>query len=288
MKILHAPIFLLLGINSIAQTPQIQSLKSANTDIERAESNEELRVEMRSSIDGLIDFDELDEFTSTWPFGVAKAGEGEETVVVITWNYETSTRVQVYSGFVIFKNEGELIWIELVHDSRESLTDESRSYRSDDWTGCIYYDMVVTHNNTTPVYTILGWDGADGKVTRKVIETFIISNGTLRIGVPFIEVEKGLKKRHVLEYADILQVTLGFDSNRERIVFDHLAPNDPTLKGQTEFYGPTLEYDAYLWEDGVWKAHFDVELKNETENGRKKPYIDPKPDSPINISIKRK
>lgn len=277
MKIFHATIFLLFTFHSLAQTPQIQSLKSAKTDIERAESNEELRIEMRSLIEGFTNFEETEDFMDAWPFGLAQAGEGEETVVVITWNYETSTRVQVYSGFVIFKNEGEMVWTELIQDSRESINDETRSYRSDDWTGCIYYDMVVTHAMDSPVYTLLGWDGADGKVTRKVIETLIVSNGTVRIGVPFIENEKGLKKRHVLEYADILQVTLGFDENGGRIVFDHLAPNDPTLKDQTQFYGPTLQYDAYVWEDGVWRAHFGVELKNEHEKGRKKQYIDPNP-----------
>jgi len=284
MKIFHSTIFLLLTLTSIAQITQIQSLRSAQTDIERVEANEELRIEMRSIIDGFIHQDEVTQFTATWPFGKATAGEGGETFVVITWNYETLAREQVYSGFVIFKDEGELVWTELIQDHSESINDESRSYRSDDWTGCIYYDMVITHDEYTPVYTLLGWDGADGKVTRKVIETLIVSNGILRIGVPFLESESGLKKRHVLEFSDILQVTLAFDNNGQRIVFDHLEPRDPSLEGQTEFYGPTLAYDAYIWEGNLWKAHYLVELKNENEGGEVKPYNDPRPklDNPNN------
>ena len=129
------------------------------------------------------------------------------------------------------------------------------------------------------MYTLLGWDGADGLVTRKVIETMSVNNGRVRIGLPYIERDNGLKKRHVLEYGDIIQVTLKYEEDSERIILDRLAPNDPSLKGQTAFYGPTLEYDQYEWKDSKWVMESFVDVKNEGKRKDRKPYNDPRPKS---------
>jgi len=103
------------------------------------------------------------------------------------------------------------------------------------------------------------------------------NNGRIRIGLPYIENDEGLKKRHVLEYGDILQVTLKYEEENDRIILDRLAPNDPTLQGQNAFYGPTLEYDAYHWDEGKWQITSFVEVKNEGKRRNRKPYNDPRP-----------
>ena len=116
---------------------------------------------------------------------------------------------------------------------------------------------------------------ADGIVTRKVMETMSINNGRVRIGLPYIEKENGLKKRHVLEYSDILQVTLKYEESEDRIILDRLAPNEPSLQGQTAFYGPTLDYDSYTWQNDKWVSSEFVEVKNNGNKKDKRPYNDP-------------
>lgn len=279
MKNLFASFAIILSFTSVAQTQLTEALTLASTDTERFAANRELREDLRGVISSFDSRESLNNWLETWPFGVASTSETSDWATIISWNSESSDRVQTYSAFVIFEDEKSpngMSWIELVHDSREDITDEGRSYRIDDWTGAIYYDIVLKHDGRTPVYTLLGWDGANGLVTRKVIETMTINNGRVRIGVPYIQKPEGTKKRHVLEYSDILQVTLKYEEKQDRIVFDRLAPNDPTLEGQTAFYGPTFEYDSYVWDGKRWEFKSDVKVKNSKDIQKFRPYNDPK------------
>lgn len=270
---------IVISISSVAQTQLTDALITATSDSERFAANRELREDVRRTLTSLESRDALDIWLVTWPFGKATTGEGNDWATVISWNSESSDRIQSYSAFVIFEDKTSsngMSWTELIHDTREDITDEGRSYRVDDWTGAIYYDIILKYDGRTPIYTLLGWDGADGLVTRKVIETFTINAGRVRIGVPYIKKPEGLKKRHVFEFADILQVTLNYEEKQDRIVFDHLAPSDPTLEGKTAFYGPTLEYDAYTWNGRRWEFQSNVKVKNEKDAQRHRPYNDPK------------
>ena len=47
-----------------------------------------------------------------------------------------------------------------------------------------------------------------------------------------------------------------------RIVYDHLAPENPSLQGQYAFYGPTLSYDGIEWRKGRWQFVSDVSVRN--------------------------
>jgi hypothetical protein len=222
---------------------------------------------------------------SNWPAGNITAGSGIEKVVILSWNSERFDRTQDYGCFVIFGFEkvggiSTFKWTELTHNRKEDPTNVERSYRADDWPGAIYYKLILTHVKKSPVYTLLGWEGADGQVTRKIIETMIITNDRIRLGVPYLKTEEGLKKRHVLEYGDALQATLNYEADQGRIVLDRLAPSDPSLLGATAFYGPTMEYDAFVWEGEKWVFTKDVNVSNKNEsNKRNKIYNDPRPNT---------
>lgn len=280
MRILLAVITVFTANQILAQNEAYDALRLASNDQERIIASQDLAQHMRSELVECTDKECIMQIVEEWPFGIAEAQSNKDWAVVLTWNTESVARVQSYGGFVIFndnKSDVGLSWVELEHSAKEDVNDEGRSYRASSWTGALYYYMVLKYDGKTPIYTLLGWDGADGIVTRKVIETMSINNGRLRIGVPYLENEQGLKKRHVLEYGDIIQVTLKYDDEGERIILDRLAPNDPTLKGQTAFYGPTLEYDAYHWENNKWTLTSFVEVKNEVRRRDKRLYNDPRP-----------
>ena len=280
MRILLAVITVFTANQILAQNDAIDALRLASNDQERIIASQDLASHIRSELDLCTDKEGVMKIVEAWPFGVAEAGSNKDWAIVLTWNTESVARVQSYGGFVIFndnKSDVGLSWVELEHNAKEDVNDDGRSYSPNSWTGALYYSMMLNYDGKTPVYTLLGWDGADGIVTRKVIETMSINNGRLRIGVPYIENDQGLKKRHVLEYGDILQVTLKYDEEGERIILDRLAPNDPTLKGQTAFYGPTLEYDAYHWENNKWTLTSFVEVKNEGGRRDRRLYNDPRP-----------
>jgi len=198
-------------------------------------------------------------------------------VTVISWNSERQDRTQDYGAFVIYGVDASepfqnFKWTELIHDRNEDPKDESRSYRVDDWPGAIYYDLILTHDGKTPIYTLLGWEGGNAQITRKIMETMIISNDLIRIGVPYLNRPEGIRKRHVLEYSDELQATLKYEPDNNRIVLDRLAPSDPSLAGATAFYGPTMDYDAYVWKGGKWEFSSNISVRNSKDKERNRPY----------------
>ena len=280
MRILLSIITLFASSFSYAQTPEYDALGLATNDQARIIARSELATHMRAQLDSCTTKEELVMMMTDWPFGAASAGSNKDWAIVLSWNSENSSREQSYGGFVIFnddKSDAGWSWVELEHSVKEDINDDGRSYRTNSWTGALYYSMVLKYDGKTPVYTLLGWDGADGIVTRKVIETMSINNGMVRVGVPYIEKNEGLKKRFILEYGDILQVTLKYDEETDQIIFDRLAPNDPSLIGQTAFYGPTLDYNAFVWQEDKWVLETFVEVKNEGSRKDRKPYNDPRP-----------
>ena len=267
------------------QIEQFSSLSTAQNDTDRATAHQALNDFVVQSLNDALTTDDLEPLISNWPAGNITAGSGIEKVVILSWNSERFDRTQDYGCFVIFGFEkvGDIStfkWTELTHNRKEDPTNVERSYRADDWPGAIYYKLILNHVKKSPVYTLLGWEGADGQVTRKIIETMIITNDRIRLGVPYLKTEEGLKKRHVLEYGDALQATLNYEADQGRIVLDRLAPSDPSLLGATAFYGPTMEYDAFVWEREKWVFTKDVNVSNKNEsNKRNKIYNDPRPNT---------
>ena len=68
-------------------------------------------------------------------------------------------------------------------------------------------------------------------------------------------------KRFIIEYKADASVSMNYDKQKKRIVFNHLVPMQPDLEGLYEFYIPVLEFDAFQWKRRKWEFVEDVELK---------------------------
>jgi hypothetical protein len=89
-------------------------------------------------------------------------------------------------------------------------------------------------------------------------------DGKAYFGMPVFEgdSERPNAKRIIFEYTRQASMLLNFDQNTASIVFDHLAPPAPGLKGRYDMYGPDMSYDAYKLVNGRWKFQEDLPLKN--------------------------
>ena len=60
-----------------------------------------------------------------------------------------------------------------------------------------------------------------------------------------------------------------FEKKYKRIIFDHLSPQSPNLKGLYSFYVPDFSYDSYQWKRNSWNLYTDVIVVNKKDKKRK-------------------
>jgi hypothetical protein len=198
--------------------------------------------------------------------GFASAGDGKERLAVVSWNVELNNQTNAYGAVVVFsgkKNEQAVQALRFKRSTtlRPTLDEKSR-YTAKEWPGAVYYEVLLQHQGSRPVYTLLGWDGADNIRTRKVVETLSISGSKLKFGVPIISAGRGSTKRYILEYSDQVSAILQWREDLDMIVMDHLSPPSPDLEGQTAFYGPDMSYDGFVWKKNHWVLEEDVDVRD--------------------------
>lgn len=276
-------VLLTLGVMppASAQSPEWARVVAAQENLTQA-STEEDRLALHGQLQGLwaealSTGHAFDVAWGEWNNAVVDLGKDEARMIVFTWNVELDDRTQRYGGWVATASPQSALgytFTMLNHDRDADPADAGRMHRHDRWHGGLYYSGILTYDRNTPVYTLLAWDGADALTTRKWVETVETRHGRVRFGAPRFDTPNGLVKRVVLTYADAVQATLRVEEGLERIVFDHLAPEDPSFRGQYAFYGPTLNYDGLTWRKGRWYFSFDVAVKN-GEDSSPREYRDP-------------
>ena len=188
--------------------------------------------------------------------GFASAGSGKERLAVVSWNVELSNQTNAYGAVVVFRGKKNEQTVQALRFKRSTTLrptlDEKSRYTAKEWPGAVYYEVLLQHQGNRPVYTLLGWDGADNIRTRKVIETLSVNGTKLKFGVPIISAGRGSTKRYIMEYSDQVSASLQWREDLDMIVMDHLSPPSPDLEGQTAYYGPDMSYDGFVWKKNHW------------------------------------
>lgn len=198
---------------------------------------------------------------------------------IFTWHIMNNDGSYRYYGTVQMNNpDGKLVMFPLVDYSPAIKNPADSVTTNDKWYGAQYYKIIpVTYNVRVPYYILLGWKGSTPKSTKKVIDVIYFKDNKAFFGMPVFDgdKEKPNKKRIIFEYTRQVSMSLNFDPKANLIVFDHLAPPDPKLKGNFESYGPDMSYDGYKLTNGRWKLIEDIVMKNPpSENDDK--FNDPK------------
>jgi len=186
---------------------------------------------------------------------------------IFSWHLMNDDGSYRYYGTIQMNNpDGKLEIFPLV-DYTPAIKNPSDSITNNEkWYGAQYYKIIAVLNSVqTPYYVLLGWKGNTVKSTKKVIEILHFKDGKAIFGMPVFDgdKEKSGQKRIIFEYNRKASMVLNYEAAKETIVFDHLAPPDPKLKGKFELYGPDFSYDGYKLQNGRWRLIQDLELKND-------------------------
>lgn len=255
---------------------QYQALQKATSDSKRLAMSDQLSADMVAHWSEHKLEDNAKEMLGTH-MGFASGGSGKEALTVVSWNVELNSQRHAYGAVVIFHDKRGQQVVQPLHYKRSTALrptlDVKSRYTPKDWPGAVYYEILVQYQGSRPVYTLLGWDGADNIRTRKIVETLMVSGTKLKFGVPVISAGRGSTKRYILEYSDQVSAILQWREDLDMIVMDHLSAPSSDLEGQTSYYGPDMSYDAFIWKKNQWVLQEDVDVRDPKIQG---PWNNPK------------
>jgi hypothetical protein len=209
---------------------------------------------------------------------ISHVASPDQTFKIFSWFVPTDDGTYRFFGSIQMRTaDGSLKLFPLI-DGTENIKDTNAITDNKNWYGSRYYEIVpVTSSGKPTCYALLGWKGNNAKTTKKVIEILSFENTGPVFGKPVIEGPKGSvpKSRLIFEYNKLNSMTLKMDKAAGMIVLDHLAPINPDMTGNYEYYASDLSFDGYKLTLGKLKLVENIELKNEP-NQKDDLYIDPK------------
>lgn len=211
---------------------------------------------------------------------------------IFNWDVPKNDGTYTYYGFIMVdesktgaqKNPKTQYKIyDLVDKSAEIKNAELAILSPEKWYGALYYKIILTNDKDKKFYTILGWDGNTKYTWKKLIDVMTFAKD----GKPIFG-EKSLfqrgrisSRRVIFEFRADLVMTLKYEEDKKRIVYDHLAPEVGGAEGMYQLYSQTFSYDAFDWKKGKWHMLSDIDARNK-KSKKDSEYIDPKGDQNAN------
>ena len=184
---------------------------------------------------------------------------------IITWNLVLDSQPGKYFCYFIRKQDRgkENLIYRLSADYNEKPVRTDAAYNESDWYGALYYDLRPYNIDDKRCWILLGLDYGNSFISRKIIEVLSFMPGNkIVFGRKWFSSTEEIKSRAVFEYASDAMMSLRFSSDSS-IVFDHLVPFSPALKDDRQYYGPDYSFDAYNFENGLWRLKINVDARNQ-------------------------
>lgn len=184
---------------------------------------------------------------------------------IISWSLPPDVGIYRCYGFVLYKNPKTKTTTVFKLKAAEGKTEnaERKSFNHNNWQSCVYYNLIQKKSKGKTYYTLMGWNGNDGITTKKLVDVLSFSGkGEPVFGAPIFLMRKQKWHRVIFEYSPEAVMYLNYDEQKKMILFDHLAPNDPTNTGRFQYYGPDFSIDGLKWKKGLWQLQEDMDAKN--------------------------
>ena len=288
MKNIISIFILLLSISSSAKKEQMDfsfkneidslirfsnAIQSGN-DLSRLIANEKFDKFLRKVLKDptSINYD----FSKIKCLSIIESPKKKEKFRIYTWVMKLGNDDYNYFGFTQYqrnkKNKLKNFVYKLNNKSKEIGKDELSKLDSNNWIGCVYYQIIAPEKRKDQTHVLIGWDGNNWRSTKKIIETFSFNNkGEISFGEKVIRYNLGTDKRPkvvskarlIFEYNGEVSMTVSYNSNLKKIIFDHLMPSDPKLADLYFTYAPDFTYDALKYEKRKWIHSSDVDVRNQ-------------------------
>lgn len=219
----------------------------------------------------------LKENSFEYPFDslimIARLVSSDNKFRIFNWNLKKADNTYEYFGIIQVWNEKQKkYYIFPLTDNSDKITkSETQTLDCQNWYGAHYYKIIYNKSGGKKYYTLLGWDGNDLLTQKKIIDVLTFNSGDKPLfGASIFKYNKKTQKRVIFEYSATTSMSLKYDKQymlhgkrpRKMIVFDRLAPSDPNLEGQYQFYFPeTNIFDAFIFRMGKWAMLKDIDAR---------------------------
>lgn len=250
----------------------LNELRNAATDAEREMKNTIFIEKLKTilPLEGVMNHP----FSQLTSMSTIAAPDG--AFRIFNWNVENDSQVHKHYCYVVVPTRSGKPnqVIELIEDRFTIPRHPYTTLTPEHWYGALYYEIVPVRKGTKTLYTIFGYSGNDRSTNQKLLDVFYFKNDRLRIGYPLFQESEGSKRlvrRVFFEYSNSAFMSLKMNESMNKIVFDHLSPESPSMEGFKDYYVPDMTYDAYYWTGKFWQYQSDVIAYNK-ENKRIKQY----------------
>lgn len=251
----------------IKNIPEIDSINQYVVKIESALFDNEKEYINNNLINYFLDFLENPKsfdinYDSLKYISVLKSSD--DLLRVFTWNLYFEDGSFKYFGFLQYKSKDK-VKVFFLNDKKYNFDEKDESIRrlynsNSEWYGAIYYGIITKKFNSTTYYTLIGWDGVDFLINRKVIEVLKFTRHDFPVfGGKNFKLGKVYADKLIFEYADRATMLLRYNEKRDIIVMDHLSPSEEKYRGLFEYYGPDFSYDALVFKRGYWELDSDID-----------------------------
>lgn len=184
----------------------------------------------------------------------------ERDLRIFTWNIPVGLNEHIYYGIAQYYSKDRKKYIIVKLNNPVGV---NQIKKIGDWKGVLYYEIIQTKHAGQKYYTLLGFSFNDHLSNKKVIDIISIDDfDELYFCKDLIRYDNKILDRIEFIYNEKATMSLRYDQQKKMIVFDHLSPSKPSLKGKFEFYGPDFSYDGLKFEKGIWEHYRNIEITN--------------------------
>ncbi len=239
-----------------------EKLKFAKIDISKDSINKIIVLNFKTFLENENSF----EYKFSKLQNVSILQSEDEKLKIFNWNLSYQKGDFKYFGFIqYFDKKGKTYKISELKDNSDKISNpESKSLNPENWFGALYYKILETGSKKNPDYILLAWDGNNNFTNKKIIDVLYFDEENSPVfGKQIFNLENKTVSRIIFEYSEQAKMLLKYDEFYKMIIWDHLSPSRPELKGQFQYYGPDFSYDGLFFEKGIWEFQSNVKVQNE-------------------------
>ncbi len=172
---------------------------------------------------------------------------------IFTWNLPLDSSKFLYFG-VMQLNLKDSFQIFGLYDSSQTVKNQSYAILDNrHWMGALYYQIHSFKYKKKTHYLLMGWDGEDAKVNKKIIDVlWFDEHGQPKFGAPVFDNGGDIQSRMVFTFSDKAVMLLRYEKEEDIVVFANMVPANPMLKGMFGYYLPDGTYDFLKFQKGFW------------------------------------